>query len=311
VRDAQEKYYYLTFYPGRHILKFYDYFTQGAPTNNDLRQICETLLHFVNPDAQLPLPGGILKVDSDNENYKEVLCSIGERLSNIFDNEDISERKIKRDIVESVVSEIVRTGELFVAACADKFLVPNIIMSLYANHGSYPEPWQVFICRTTTTAEELTLFIKRCFFAAANGYEDCLYCIANLEFLEFELQYNLVKDIRTMLEQEKNYKLALICCREHGIHHHILDQFSNHVCNTIGLEAASMNNMYKELCPNVACVSSDLSGQGKTEYIKQTCMKAKSIPKSMLISDGMHYDRLVRHLHECRLKRLESLHFEH
>jgi len=262
----------------------------------------------VNPDAQLPLPGGILKVDSDNENYKEVLCSIGERLSNIFDNEDISERKIKRDIVESVVSDIVRTGELFVAACNDKFRVPNIIMSLYANHGSYPEPWQVFICRTTTTAEELTLFIKRCFFAAANGYEDCLYCIANLEFLEFELQYNLVKDIRTMLEQEKNYKLALICCREHGIHHHILDQFSNHVCNTIGLEAASMNNMYKELCPNVACVSSDLSGQGKTECIKQTCMKAKSIPKSVLISDGMHYDRLVRQLHECRLKRLESLH---
>ncbi|CAG8596276.1 6964_t:CDS:10, partial [Paraglomus occultum] len=197
---------------------------------------------------------------------------------------------------------------LFVAACNDKFRVPNIIMSLYANHGSYPEPWQVFICRTTTTAEELTLFIKRCFFAAANGYKDCLYCIANLEFLEFELQYNLVKDIRTLLEREKNYKLALICYRERGIHHHILDQFSNHVYSTIGLEEASMKNMYRELCPNVACISSDLSGQGKTEYVKQTRMKAESIPKSVLISDSMHYDRLVRQLHECRLKSLESLH---
>ena len=73
----QEEYYYLTFYPGRHILKFYDYFTQDAPAK-DLRQICETLLHFVNPDAQLPLPGGILKVDSDKKNHEEVLCNIGE-----------------------------------------------------------------------------------------------------------------------------------------------------------------------------------------------------------------------------------------
>src|SRR5438128_8835488 len=37
-------------------------------------------------------------------------------------------------------------------------------------------------------------------------------------------------------------------------------------------------------------------------------MKSKSIPRSVLISDGMRYDRLVHQLSECKLKRIESLH---
>jgi len=309
VSEAQEDYYYLTFYTGRHILAFYDYFSQDTAVDDDHRQLCQTLLNFVNPNAHLVSTGGIVKLDLERENYNEVLCSIGQRLSDIFSHVAVVIRGIPSGTIkEPVASDIARTGELFVAACNDKFRVPNIIMSLYANRGLYPESWQVFICRTTTTAEELTLFVKRCFFAPRNKYGEHLFCIANLEFLEFELQYNLVNDIRTLLNRGEPFNLALICCRENGIHHHILDQFSKHVVNTVGLEISSMKNMYEELCPNVKCVSSDLSGQGKTEYIKQTCMETTSIPRSVLISDGMRYDRLVSQLHECKLKRMESLH---
>jgi len=74
---------------------------------------------------------------------------------------------------------------------------------------------------TTTTAEEITLLSK--FFlrqqTVTKSYDqgrskNAIICtFANLGF---ELQYNLAKDTRTMLEREKNYQLALYAA-EHGI----------------------------------------------------------------------------------------------
>src|SRR5581483_4744197 len=111
---------------------------------------------------------------------------------------------------QHVMSDVVTKGKLFVAACIDKTRVPNIIMSLYANHGYYPEPWQLLICTSSTTMEELTIFIKRSFFASNNGYENHLFCIANLELLDFELQYDLVNQIRSLRDQGNDFFLAFI-----------------------------------------------------------------------------------------------------
>ncbi|PKB95996.1 hypothetical protein RhiirA5_472770 [Rhizophagus irregularis] len=95
---------------------------------------------------------------------------------------------------------------------------------------------------------------------------------------------------------------------ETGMHHHILDQFSPVVHATNGLNANMMREIYRELCQNVICVSSDLSGQGKTEWIKEASFAKKKIPYSLLISDGMEFRRLVRQFKECRLRPVESLH---
>ncbi|CAG8729743.1 3826_t:CDS:1, partial [Dentiscutata heterogama] len=216
-------------------------------------------------------------------------------------------RKINAKL-EPIVSDVVYQGKLFVAACSDKARVPNIIMSLYANHKFYPEPWQLLMCRNTTSAEEISLFIKRCFLASKNGYEGRLFCIAGLEFLEFELQYKLVNELRSFQETEPNYYLALICCQENGIHHHILDQFLEYVLFTNGLGENTMKNMYKELCPNVVCVTSEFSGQGKTEYIKNTSARDNFITRNLLIGDNIHFDELVVKLKECKLKYMESMH---
>jgi len=85
-------------------------------------------------------------------------------------------------------------------------------VSLYANHGLYPEPWQLMICASSTKMEELTIFIKRNVFAPNNGYENNLFCIANLELLNFELQYSLVNYIRKMQLEfiDNDYLLALL-----------------------------------------------------------------------------------------------------
>ncbi|GBB96188.1 hypothetical protein RclHR1_00270034 [Rhizophagus clarus] len=310
VDRAQQECYYLTFFPARHILAFYDYFT-SEKLDKDNEEECKILIRFVNSKAQLPSARkDMKKILRGSKDYFEILTEIGSELERIFRNVPKQSRKLKA-AGQRVMSDIVTKGKLFVAACTDKTRVPNIIMSLYANHGYYPEPWQLLICTSSTTMEELTIFIKRSFYASNNGYENHLFCIANLELLDFELQYNLVNQIRSMREihdQNKDYLLALICCRETGMHHHILDQFSLDVHATNGLNTDTMRGIYRELCQNVIRVSSDSSGQGKTEWIKEASFNKKSIPRSLLISDGMEFGKLVRQFKECKLRPVESLH---
>ncbi|CAB4437490.1 unnamed protein product [Rhizophagus irregularis] len=279
---AQEKCYYLTFFPARHILAFYDYFT-SEKLDEENEEECKTLVRFVNNKAKLPSRKDIQGISRGSKDYHKILCEIGNVLEKFLE------------------------GKLFIVACADKTRVPNIIMSLYVNNGYYPEPWQLLICTTSTTMEELIIFIKRSFFASKIGYENHLFCIANLELLDFELQYDLVNQIRSMRDQ-KDFLLALICYRENGIHHHILDQFSSDVVVTDGLNNEAMREIYRELCQNVIRVSSDLSGQGKTEWIKEDSFNKKRFPRSFLISDDMEFGRLVRKFKECKLRPAESLH---
>ncbi|CAJ0853279.1 18836_t:CDS:2 [Entrophospora sp. SA101] len=305
MNKAQENHYYLTFFPGRHILTFYDYFSNV--NNPNVIEECQILIRFVNRRAELPSDKKIMGISSKKNNYYDILCEIGKKLQLIFEKLPKKIRQVK-NIDDCVISDVVLNGKLFVAACDEELHVPNIIMSLYANHRSCPEPWQLLICTPLTTSEELTNFIKRCFFAANNGHKDHLFCIANLELLDFELQYNLVKFIRLMCKHEKNYLLALICCREPGIHHHILDQFSQDVCVTNGLNTESMKTIFHDLCPNVTSLSSDLSGQGKTEWIKQDSFEKGKVTCSLLISDGLNFSKLVSQLKECKLRKVESLH---
>ncbi|PKK80816.1 hypothetical protein RhiirC2_723487 [Rhizophagus irregularis] len=266
---------------------------------------CEKLIRFVNSKAKLP-PKDQITINLGN-NYYQILGEIGTILQGIFGTIPKEERKVE-SVKERVITDVVYPGKLFVAACDDKFLVPNIIMSLYVNHGYYPLPWQLLICTTSTTMEELAIFVKRCFFANNNGYGGTLFCLANLELLDFELQYNLVNLIRSMREKHNNFQLALICYREQGLHHHILDQFSQDVHATNGLNGDAMKVLYHELYPNTMTVSSELSGQGKSEWIRQSSYSKKLIPKSFLISDEADFKTLVHRFKEFKIRPFESVH---
>ncbi|CAH1770557.1 13338_t:CDS:1, partial [Entrophospora sp. SA101] len=85
-------------------------------------------------------------------------------------------------------------------------------------------------------------------------------------------------------------------------------QFSQDVCVTNGLNTESMKTIFHDLCPNVTSLSSDLSGQGKTEWIKQDSFEKGKVTCSLLISDGLNFSKLVSQLKECKLRKVESLH---
>src|SRR5438045_9035077 len=108
-----------------------------------------------------------------------------------------------------------------------------------------------------------------------------------------------------MREHNGQFQLALICYREKDVSHHILDQFSQDVHATNGLSGESMKILYHELCPKVTSVSSELSGQGKTEWIRQSSFLKKLTPKSFLIRDRVDVKMLVH-----KLKTFKTIHFE-
>ncbi|CAG8532603.1 7300_t:CDS:10, partial [Acaulospora morrowiae] len=306
---AQNEHYYLTFFSARHILAFYNYFrTDNLEQDDKLKEVCQNLIRFVNDAAQLPDKTGKWDAVQDEDNFFSVLCEIGATLFDIFS--DIPQRTRSIHALKPVVADTVLSGKIFVAACHSRSLVPNVILSLFANHQSLPEPWQILICRSTTTAEEISLFIKRSFIAADNEYKDHLFCIANVEFLDFELQYNLVQTIRDFQEKKKEYFLALVCTQEKGRNHHILDQFAENMHVTNGLDTESMELLYKEICPNVECVISKMSGQGKTEWIRESSFRGEKVPRTLLISDGAYFGTLVRQLADCNLSAVESLHLD-
>ncbi|CAG8435114.1 11795_t:CDS:10, partial [Scutellospora calospora] len=270
VDEAQEQYYYLTFFPARHILACFDYFTSDVQ-NNENTETCKTLIKFVNSKAELPPRKYHSGISHNINDYSRTLNEIGKKLQSIFGKLPKTTRELRVG-GERIIADVVDSGKLCVASCSDKLRVPNIIMSLYANHRGK------------------------------------LFCIANLELLEFEMQYGLVESIRSMREKQNDYFLALVCCREGSFHHHILDQFSEDAYPTNGLNAETMETIYRDLCSNVICISSDLSGQGKTEWIKQASFEKKKIPRSFLISDGADFESLVRQLKDCKLQQFESLH---
>ncbi|UZO24837.1 uncharacterized protein OCT59_017131 [Rhizophagus irregularis] len=305
---AQEICYYLTFFTARHVLSFYDYFT-SEKSDEENEEECKILIRFVNSKAQLPSHKDIQGISRESKDYFKVLCEIGNGLEKIFTSIPKQSRKLKAT-GQGIIIDLVRKGELFVASYTDKTRTPNIIMSLYANYGSYPEPWQLLICTTSTTMEELANFIRRSLFASNNGYENCLFCIANLESLDIELQYYLVDYVKEMQLKYTNesYLLALLCCQQTGSSNYILDHCSLEVQEINELNAATLRKVYQELISNITCVSSDLSGQGKTEWIKESSYSKQKIPFSFLICDNMDFRYLVNKLKKCNLTHAQSLH---
>ncbi|RGB41527.1 hypothetical protein C1646_752089 [Rhizophagus diaphanus] len=280
IDHAHKKCYYLTFLSARHVLALYDYFVSEV-SDREIEEECKALIRFVNSKAQLsPSHRDVQRILREFKDYFEILCEIGNELERIFRN--IPKQSRKFDAVEQrVMQDVVTKNKLFIATCNDKSQVPNIIMSLYANHGYYPESWQLLICTSLTTIEELTIFIKRSSFASNNGYGDQLFCIANVEVLNFNSQRNLVNQIRSMQSQKKEYRLALIYYKnETEICHYILDQFSSNMHAT----------------------------NGKTKWIKEVSSIKKKIPRDFLISDSMEFRLLVQKFKNFKLKPVESLH---
>src|SRR3954469_15153232 len=101
---AQGECYYLTFFPARHILAFYDYFT-SEKLDEENEEECKTLIKFVNSKAQLPTHKDIRGILRGSKDYLEILYKIGNELKRIFSNIPKQSRELKA-AGQRVISDI-------------------------------------------------------------------------------------------------------------------------------------------------------------------------------------------------------------
>lgn len=303
--EARLANYYLNFFRGCHLVTFWNFLLKSSE-KNAFSMKSANLLSYVNPKAKFSA-----KVSSgawaSKNNWQQELDFISQLLARTFDGLNYEARLISENDLGTggrVLSDVVRAGHLCVAVCNDRLLVPNVLLSLYANHGTVPEPSQILLCSPTTTTEELDLLLRRCFFASRQkfgSHANQLFCIGNVQNLSYERQLILVRSIRryqfmiqsrhalsdgaTKREKEAvpnvreewqrtdaitdamngEYLLSLICVQEAGAQHHILDEFSEFVHSTVGLGAVAMSRIVQKITENkVEVIASDISGQGQT-----------------------------------------------
>ncbi len=127
-------------------------------------------------------------------------------------------RPIKTSPKDLIATDFVQRGRLCIAAVDDKTRVVNVVMSLFGNQGYLPTASQLLFCSASTSWEDLSLLLLRCFYADHNGRPNTLFCIANIEQLEFNVQYKLVNGVRELMEKYPNFMLALVCCKDQSQH---------------------------------------------------------------------------------------------
>lgn len=270
------------------------------------------LLRFVDPSIQLEdldefhhaykAPKGKSGIESD-------LCSIGNVLDKIFTK--VHQTTKVQSMPQQDLQRAVKPGELFVAVLEHgSKQTAHVVMSLFeSTTGSYPQPSQVLFCHSETSWEEVERLLKRSFEAHRHATEVKLHCLANVENLSNDMQFELVAAIRAYQESEKGpYLLSIVCCG--GVHHHIVDQFSTAVHNIIGMTDVQMRDTFKKAFPEVFMVTSDLPGVGKTEAIYEHAASRRKKTVTIPISGPLSRKHLVKRLSSLTVHPYECIHFD-
>ena len=310
LRKARQEHYYLNYYWSNQLCVLYKFLTNPDRTQVDFENVI-TLIHFVDPtiDENLVHDYGKSHVrnlpDSPQDAPDEIMSVIGKALGSIF--QDVSTRP---DLPDTLGDASCRTssvkGNFFVAVLEEESLLTvNVMMSLYENTTKgYPEPSQVIFCSPHTKLEEIQIFLRRCF------TQTSLFCLANVELLTNEVQFEVVDFIKKQYSEDGDlcYKLAIIC--RGGDHHHIVEEFSKFSDHVLGMSYPDIAKRFKTRWPDVKFVTSTLPGLGKTEFIRQDALDKGMNVVTFPISGQLDLNKIIQRLKQLDLKDFHCLHFD-
>ena len=314
MHDLQKDHYFLNFFHPDHLWILRKYFsTPLSKTKADvsLRNQVHNLLRFVDPSIRikdLDEFHGLYKQPEVNTGHENDLRAIGKVLDAIFISRPTLEvQKVSKHNLQSTV----KPGELFVAVLEeDSKQTAHVVMSLFKQTtGSYPNPSQILFCHSETSWEEVERLLKRVFDANESTSTMKLHCLANVENLSNDMQFELVSAIRAYQQTTEGRYLLSIVCRG-GVHHHIADQFSSCAHNNTGLTEVQMGIAFQKDFPDVYMVTSDLPGVGKTEFIHEHAASKHKRILTIPISGPVSRKTLVKVLCGLKFQTYECIHFD-
>ena len=314
MHDLQKDHYFLNFFHPDQLWILRKFFsTPLSKTKEDvsLRNQVHNLLRSVDPSIRIndldefhPL----YKQPKGNKGHENDLRAIGEVLDAIIISRPTLEvQKVSKHNLQSAV----KPGELFVAVLEENSKqTAHVVMSLFKQTtGSYPQPSQILFCHSETSWEEVERLLKRVFDANESSTTMKLHCLANVENLSNDMQFELVSSIRAYQRTaEGPYLLSIVCCG--GIHHHIADQFSSCAHNNTGMTEVQMRIAFQKDFPDVYMVTSDLPGVGKTEFIREHAASKHKRILTIPISGPLSRKTLVKALCGLKFQTYECIHFD-
>ena len=309
----QQEHYFLNFFHPDQLWMIKKFFAQSLSHTKGqaLKTVVHNLLRFVDPSIQLKDLEGFhcqYKTPKESPDIESDLRAIGKFLDKIFAKRH---QTTKLHVPQHDLQGAVKPGELFVAVLEyGSKQTSHVVMSLFERTtGSYPQPSQVLFCHSETSWEEVERLLKRTFEAHRHGSAVKLHCLANVENLSNDMQFELVAAIRAYQESFKGpYLLSIVCCG--GVHHHIVDQFSTAVHNVLGMTEVQMRDTFKKVFPEVFMVTSDLPGVGKTEAIYEHAASRKKKTVTIPISGPLSRKHIVKRVSGLTVGPNECIHFD-
>ena len=310
----QKEHYFLNFFHPDQLWMLRKFFSRPLSRTKagvSLRNRVHSLLRFVDPSVRhkdLDEFHRLYKQPKENTGRENDLRAVGEVLDAIFVSRHTSEvQKARPNNQQSAV----KPGELFVAVLEENSKqTAHVVMSLFEQTtGSYPQPSQILFCHSETSWEEVERLLKRAFEAHEHSTAVKLHCLANVENLSNDMQFELVSAIRAYQEMTDGaYLLSIVCCG--GIHHHIADQFSSCAHNDTGMTENQLRIAFQKDFPDIFMVTSDLPGVGKTEFIHEHAASKNKKVLTIPISGPVSRKSLVKMLCGLTFAKYECIHFD-
>ena len=312
LRVLQKEHYFLNFFHPDQLWILKKFLSRPlAKADLSLRETVHSLLRFVDPSVRhtdLHEFHHLYKAPKKTIGHESDLRAIGEVLDAIFVHRGAAKPK---KAPQHSQQRAVKPGELFVAVLEENSKqTAHVVLSLFQRTtGSYPQPSQVLFCHSETIWEEVERLLKRAFEAHGHGSTVELHCLANVENLSNDMQFDLVDAIRDyQLRTIGPYVLSIVCCG--GNHHHIVDRFSSSAHNDTGMTDVQLRNVFQKDFPDVFMVTSDLPGVGKTELIhERAALQGKKVV-TIPISGPLSRKNLVKRLTGLQCAPYECIHFD-
>ena len=320
LHDARQQHYFLNYYWSDQLCVLYDFLT------NPNREFCKadfedviTLTRFVDPcidEQDLQEYGELYSRNHPSTSQTtphEIVSIIGNALDEMFTSthQNIENKRIP-SFQPLECNASVEKGTLYIAVLDEQSpLTVNVMMSLYKNTtNGYPKPYQVIFCVADTVWEEIQIFLDRCFTQTTYLTRKSLFCLANVELLTNEVQFELVDFIKKQGAEDSvlDYQLALIC--RGGDHHHIIEEFSKFRHLISGMSYPEVSQCFKFTWPDVKFVTSTLPGLGKTEFIRQEALEKGMNVVTFPISGQLDQSKIIQRLKQLDRKDFQCLHFD-
>lgn len=152
--------------------------------------------------------------------------------------------------------------------------VVDLVLSIYFRRDRLPDPQELLMCTENTTAEEIDILIRRFIQAKQHSRGNSVYCLGNIQLLNYQLQCRAVEILGVLLGEfgvDNAASLVIVS----GNPNQMLITAATSQCgvqfiNVTPLPAKDLTLCLKHASPAVSAVmTQDINGSGKTDYIMQ------------------------------------------